>query len=100
MGKEGEGKDDLLTVPQPWAVPHPMIVLGRVVNRGDAVGALLGVTVSMLNVTWVRVITWVAVAVRVTVTVGGSLLPFPPGMGELVLSTPVVMMIPVALPGG
>lgn len=79
-------------MPQPEAVPHPLIVFGLVVIVG-APKSPVGVIVSMLKVTRVLVLGSVAVIVSVWVIVG----PDPGPTGVVVLNTPEVM-IPVVLP--
>lgn len=109
MGDDERRKCDLPTVPQPLAVPQPMIVFKPVEIVGEAVTGPVGVTVSILSVVCVTVTGIEAVIVFVTVTVGLSPLPpgagvvvLSPGSGVVVLSTPdVIMPDPVALtPGG
>lgn len=90
---------NLLTVPQPDAVPHPTTVLDLVVIVG-APNVPFGVIVSILSVTRVLVPGSVAVIVSVWVMVA------PGSRGVVVLNTPEVLstpevMIPVVFtPGG
>lgn len=86
----------LLTVPQPEAVPHPLMVLGLVVMVG-APKSPVGVIVSMLKVTRVLVPGSVAVIVSVRVIVAPDPGPDPGPTGVVILNSPEVM-IPVVLP--